>query len=315
MDTKITRIAAAMGAVGVLLAGIASAAGIFLRGDLATNTHVTVRGEAVQVVTEGVYRYNAEGIVAEGIGWDIVTLFVVVPATLVALALVWRGSLRATLAATGLLAYFCYQYLQYAVYWAYGPLYPVYVATLAFSVSALGLLLYSLDFDALRKRVGPRFPRRAITGYSVAVIVLLVGLWLPVIGGTLGGVVTDELQGASTLVVPAFDLGLLLPLAIFTAIAVYRRTAVGHVLGILLLVKGGSMALAIAAMLVVEYLVTDELLAGPLVVFAIVALMSVAIGVRALRSVDDSKAASSHDRDADGPREPAPVPAFDPTAG
>ena len=44
-----------------------------------------------------------------------------------------------------------------------------------------------------------------------------------------------------------------------------------------ILVKGASMALAIAAMLIVEWLVTDELLLPPLVVFATVALVSVGV--------------------------------------
>ena len=268
---------------------------MFLRGDLATTEFVTVRGETVQVVTEGIYRFNAEGIVAEGVGWDIVTLFVVVPATLVALVLMWRGSLRASLVTAGLLAYFCYQSFEYAVFWAYGPLFPLYVATLALSVSALGLLIYGLDLEALRDRVRPSFPRRALVGFCIAVVVILAGLWLPAIGGTLGGEVADELQGASTMVVPVFDLGLLVPLAVFTGIAIYRRLAIGYLLGMIILVKGASMALAIAAMLVVEWLVTDELLLPPLIVFAAVALVSVALAAQALASIDGGTMQASID--------------------
>lgn len=295
MDRAIGRVVVVLGGIIALLAGIASAAGVFLRGDLATTEFVTVRGETVQVVTEGIYRFNAEGVVAEGVGWDIVTLFVVVPATLVALTLMWRGSLRAVLVSAGLLAYFCYQSFEYAVFWAYGPLYPVYVATLALSVSALGMLVYGLDLEALRQRVGPSFPRRAIVGYSIAVVVILAGLWLPVIGGTLGGEVNDELLGASTMVVPVFDLGILVPLAIFTGISVYRRLPVGYLLGLIILVKGASMALAIAAMLVVEWQVTDELLLPPLLVFATVAVISVILATRALRSIEGGDMRASAD--------------------
>ena len=287
MDRTMGRAVVLLGGIAAVLAGLASAAGVFLRGDLTTEEFVTVRGEVVQVVTDGIYRYNSEGIVAEGVGWDIVTLFVVVPAALVAFYLLWRGSLRAALVSAGLLAYFTYQSVEYAVFWAYGPLYPLYVAVLALSVSALALLIYGLDFEALAASVNERFPRRAITGYAVAIVVILLGLWLPVIGGTLGGGVTDELEGASTLVVPAFDLGLLVPLAVFTAIAVWKRAPVGDVLGMLVLVKGASMALAIAAMLVVEWQVTGELLAPPLVIFALMALASVLIGARALQGIDE----------------------------
>ncbi|MEX1362061.1 MAG: hypothetical protein AB1Z98_02995, partial [Nannocystaceae bacterium] len=124
-------------------------------------------------------------------------------------------------------------------------------------------------------------------GYSIAVVVILAGLWLPVIASTWGAVTVDQLEGAATLVVPAFDLGLLVPLAIFTGLAVYRSLPAGYVLGSIVLVKGGAMALAIAAMLIVEAAVTDELALPPLIVFLVMAGLSAAIGARALRSIDD----------------------------
>jgi hypothetical protein len=302
MDRTMARIVVLLGGIAAALAGIASAAGILLRGDLATEEFITFRGEVVEMVTEGIYRYNSEGIVAEGVGWDIVTLLVVVPATFIALFLLWRGSLRAALVSAGLLAYFAYQSFEYAVFWAYGPLYPFYVAVLATSVSALALLVYGLDLEVVASHVNERFPRRAIAVYATFIVVILAGLWLPVIGGTLGGEVTDELEGASTLVVPAFDLGLLVPLSILTAVAVWKRLPVGYLLGMLVLVKGASMALAIASMLVVEWLVTGELLVPPLLIFALMALASVAIGARALQGIDEPSATIET-------REPATLPA------
>ena len=238
MTLSATRAAVFVGGLAAVLAGIAAAAGVFLRGDLTTSTFQTIRGEVVEIVSDGVYRYNPEGIVGEGIGWDIVTLFVIVPASLIALALLWRGSTRGALVSAGLLAYFSYQFFQYAVFWAYGPLYPLHVLIFALSISALGLLIYGFDLAELRGHVSDRFPHRAVVAYAILVVLLLGGLWLPVIAGTLGGEVTDELEGAVTLVVPAFDLGLLVPLGIFTAIAVARRLPIGYLLGILDLGEG-----------------------------------------------------------------------------
>jgi hypothetical protein len=62
------------------------------------------------------------------------------------------------------------------------------------------------------------------------------------------------------------------PLGLFTAIAVVRRLAVGYLLGMVILVKGASMALAISAMLLVEWQVTDELALPPLIDFASMAV-------------------------------------------
>ena len=287
LDRGSARIVVGLGALVAGLAATASAAGVFLRGDLATTPFTTVRGEIVEVVTDGVYRHNAEGIVAEGVGWDLVTLLLVVPAMLIALAFLGRGSVRALLVTAGLLAYFGYQYFQYAVFWAYGPLYPLQLLTFALAISALAVLVAGLDLETLRARVSGRFPHRAVAGYGVLVVLLLIGLWVPVIGGTLGGEASDELQGATTLVVPAFDLGILVPLGLFTAIAVARRLAVGYLLGAIILVKGASMALAISAMLLVEWRVTGELALPPLVIFAVMAALSLGIAVRALLGIDE----------------------------
>jgi hypothetical protein len=287
MDRTVARVVVLLGGIVAALAALSSAAGILLRGDLATTPFVTVRGESVDVVTGGIYRYNAETIVAEGVGWDIVTLFVVVPLTLVTLAWLWRGSLRAALVAGGLLAYFAYQGFEYTMFWAYGPAYPLHLALAALSVSTLGLLLFGLDLGTLPERIGDRFPRRVVVGFCTLVVIVLGGLWLPQVVGTLGGETTDELQGATTMVVPAFDLGLLVPLAIFTAIAVWKRLAIGVVLAIIILVKGIVMALAIVAMLLVEGQVTGELALPPILVFGAIAGLSLVIAVQAVRAVND----------------------------
>lgn len=51
----------------------------------------------------GVYAYNAQRVVAEGVGWDIVTLVLAEPALLVVVPLVAQGSFRGRLFAAGLL--------------------------------------------------------------------------------------------------------------------------------------------------------------------------------------------------------------------
>jgi hypothetical protein len=285
VDRGTSRIVVALGAIVAAIAAVASAAGVLLRGDLATVEFRTMRGELVDVVTDGVYRWNAEGIVAEGIGWDLVTLLIIVPATAVTLRLLWRGSLRAALATGGFLAYFAYQYLQYATFWAYGPLFPLHVASFALAISALAIMVSGLDLRRLPDLVSGRFPHRVVTGYAGLVVLVLCGMWLPVIGSTLGGDTPDILAGSTTLVVQALDLGLLVPLGVLTAIAVHRRHPAGYVLGPVVLVKGASMALAISAMLLVEWQVTGELAVPPIVLFALLAVLSLLVGARALLAV------------------------------
>lgn len=276
----------ALVALAGALAAIAAAAGIFLRGDLATTAFVTVRGDTVGYLTGGAYRFNGINVASEGIGWDLVTLFVIVPALAVTLPALHRGTLRGTLLAAGFLVYFLYQYAEYAMALAYGPLFPVYVAIVALSLSATAILLSRVDVATLPVRFGPRFPRRAMIAFGLYMAILLGGLWLPLVARTLTEASVPELYGGTTLVVQAFDLGFLVPVGLFTAVTVYRRLPIGYLLSAVIIVKGASVAAGIVAMLVVEWVTTSEPQLPPIVIFALTALAGVAIAARIYRGIE-----------------------------
>ena len=287
------RLLAALVGFVALLAGIASVAGIALRGDLATYPWTTIRGETIDAVTGGIYAWNALPVVSEGIGWDIVTLVLAVPGALLAAAGMARGSYRATLVALGFLVYLLYQYAEYAMFWAIGPLYPLHVLLTALSLSATGLLVANLDVAAVPRRFGPTFPRRAVAGLGVFMVVVLSVLWLPTVWRVVvGGEVQGILNGGSTLVVPAFDLGFLVPLGVFTAVAAWRRLPAGYVLATTVVVKAVAMGAAIAAMLLVEWVTTGVFAAVPIALFALTSLGAAAIGYRVYGSIRDDGVAA-----------------------
>ena len=283
---------ALVGLTGIL-AAIASAAGILLRGDLATRQFTTIRGDAVDYLTDGAYRFNGINMASEGIGWDLVTLLVIVPAVALTLPSLLRGTLRATLLAAGFLVYFLYQYAEYAVGLAYGPLFPVYVGIIAISVSALALLLSRVDIATLPERFEPRFPRRAMVAFGLYMAILLGGMWVPLIAGTLTETSVPQLYGGTTLVVQAFDLGFLVPLGLFTAVTVFRRLPVGYLLSAVVIVKGASIALGIVAMLVVEWLTTGEPQLPPVIIFGLTTVAGLAIATRIYRGIDTRSTAPS----------------------
>jgi hypothetical protein len=276
-----------------LLAGIASLAGIVLRGDLATEPWTTLRGEAIDVVTGGIYAWNALPVVSEGIGWDLVTLVLAVPGALLAAIGIARGSYRATLVALGFLVYFLYQYAEYAMFWAIGPLYPLHVLLTGLALSATALLVAGLDLTEATRRFGAGFPRRAVAGLGVFMVVVLSALWLPTVGRVVvGGEVQGLLNGGNTLVVPAFDLGFLVPLGIFTAVTAWRRHPAGHLLATTVVVKAVAMGAAITAMLLVEWVTTGAFAAVPIALFALTSLGAAAIGYRVYGSIREGSAAA-----------------------
>jgi hypothetical protein len=268
-----------------LLTGLASGAGLFLRGDGSFEPVTSVRGEAYQMAVTGVYAYNAVRVVAEGIGWDTFTLVFAVPALLAALPALARGSLRGRLFALGILGYLLYQYLMYAVTWAFGPLFLLFVAIYALSLAAIVWIVSTVPLSELAERFSEGFPRRSMAALSFLLATLLLFMWLARIVSALGGEIQGMLYGQTTFVVQALDLGLIVPLVLFTGVTAWRGSPVGYLLCATVVVKAFAMAAAIAAMLLSAWAYEGTLEVVPLIIFATIAAVTVWLGTRMYRSL------------------------------
>lgn len=275
---------AALGAAVALLAAIASALGVFARGDGTFVAAVSARGEPYQMAATGVYVNNARQVVAEGVGWDVFTLVIAVPVLLVAAVLVAHGSFRGTLLAAGMFGYFLYAYLEYAVTWAFGPLLPVFIAITAASLVGVILAGRLLATAGVADRFDASYPRRAWPVLGATMAVLLTVLWAGRIATGLGAVV-PVLEGETTMTVQVLDLGLVVPLSLLLAVAVWRGSPAGMVAGAAFLVTFVTMSLAIAAMLVSAWIVTGELALPPIVTFVVAAGFGLVLARRIVRSI------------------------------
>ncbi|MBX2998496.1 MAG: hypothetical protein KF893_08315 [Caldilineaceae bacterium] len=285
-NNRYTKIAMLCALVTVL-AAVAAAVGIFFRGNGAAVEVTSVRGESYLVITEGIYRFNSQRMVAEGVGWDIFTLFMAVPAMLIALPKVARGSLHARLFAIGLLAYFFYQYFMYALTWALGPLLLLFIPIYTLSFAAAAWIVSTIPIDDLARRASARFPRRGMAILCVLLSLFLILSWLRMIlAGLAGDFETGALLGQTTMVVQAMDLGMIVPLALFTAIAIWMRWAVGYLLSIVFVVKAVAMAGAICAMLFMAWAVEGAPEVGSLIIFGAVAVAALWLGIRMYRSLE-----------------------------
>lgn len=283
--------AALTGAVA-LAAGIAASAGVFLRGSGATEVVTSPRGETYEMATDGVYAYNAMRVVAEGIGWDVFTLAVVVPALLFASVWVARGSFRGRLVAAGLLGYVAYMYLEYAVTWAFGPLFPLFIAIYAASLIAVLWIGAELAADGLGDRFASTFPRRSWALLSLGMAVLLTALWLQRIAQGMAG--PPILHGETTMTVQALDLGLVVPAAVLIAILALRRWPPGLAAAAAFAVMLTAMCAAIGSMLVSAWLVTGVLELPPIVIFGVASIAGLVIGTHMFRSVTHPQRAAAN---------------------
>lgn len=264
------------------LAAVAAALGVFARGTGEYITVTSVRGEVYEMATTGVYANNAQRVVAEGVGWDIVTLLVAVPAMLLVVRLVARGSFRGRLCAAGLLGYFLYQYLEYSVTWALGPLFLLFVAIYGTSLLGIVAIGWSLATDRTGESLGERFPRRGWAALNLVMSGLLTMLWLQRIALALDGE-PGLLLGETTLTVQALDLGLVVPMSVLSAVLVLRRIEVGYALAAAYGVTFAVMTAAITGMLLSAWAVEGTLEIVPVAIFGIASLLALALLLRTYR--------------------------------
>jgi hypothetical protein len=271
--------------VGVAgLAALAAATGLLARGDGSFISVTTVRGETFEMATSGVYAYNAQRVVAEGVGWDLMTLVGAVPALVVAAILVGRGSFRGRLLAMGLLGYFAYQYLEYAVTWAFGPLFLLFVAIYGLSLVGVAGLGTAIAVGGVDGRFGQPFPRRSWAVLSVGMSALLTVMWLGRIGSALRGDTAGVLLGETTMTVQALDLGLVVPISVGIAILAWRRSPIGYALASAWAITFVAMSAAITSMLLAAWAVEGSLEVVPVAIFGLATIAGSILAVRMYRS-------------------------------
>ena len=215
----------------ILLSLIASLAGALSYGSDHYRTFTTVRGEVVDVLDAGIYRYNVRSLATGGTPWDFVRLLVGIPLLIVSFILHLRESLRGTVLFIGSLASFFYQYLLWTFDWAYNSLFLIYVALFSLSLWTLVLVLAGIDEAQVRKAIGDHFPVKTVATFSFAVggmlLLKCLGEILPGLGS---GAMPAAATGYHTLVDEAFDIGLLTPFCVVTGILLLRRDGLGYFL-------------------------------------------------------------------------------------
>ena len=278
----------------LLLVLVAAATGVFYQMPGAHIDFVTVRGEHATYQGVGLYRYDPASVAREGVVWDVIDLCLALPLFAAAIVLSRRDSLRGRLLLGGMLFYFFYQYMQYAVMLAFNPLFLVYVAIFALSAVAFFLNLGGIDVSRLPAHISARFPRWLFIGFMLVMSAALTVLWLGrIIPYTLAGRFPDELAGMTTLVTQAFDLGIVVPLLLSTAILLWRRSAWGYLLAGISLTFGFVMCITLPAWIAVPLIQAGQINLIEAAPFLLLCLLGLYVAGRFFWSVHEGKAHSS----------------------
>lgn len=232
------------------------------------------------------YGANAQAVASEGLVWDMVNLALATPLFVVATIAAHRDSLRGSIAAAGLTLYFVYVYFMYATMMALTPLFFAYVAITGIGVVTFGARIYTIDLKDLARRMSHRFPRRFFTGFAFAISAALLVLWGLRVDDILRNGFPPELEGMTTLETQAFDLGLIVPLAVMSGVLLLRRHPWGYLLAALTLTFGAMMFVTIPLWIAVPLVREHRIALLEAIPFLVLCLAGAALVAVFFRSVE-----------------------------
>ncbi|MGD9750928.1 MAG: hypothetical protein AB7W59_08030 [Acidimicrobiia bacterium] len=259
------------------------------------------------------YRYS-DSLINQGIGLDAVALAGAVPIAILAARLVHRGHMAGPVLALVPATFAAYMAPQYIV----GPDYlnlpgnneRFFVFHLALFIAGMSVAVVawrSIDPGRLRPSTGTSDRRRSLVLFGV-IAFILVGRWLGGVIDLLGGhpTNTDYLENPTAyLLIGVLDLGIIVPAATATAIALRRhhlwaRTAAYAVIGWFALVPA-----AVAAMAIVMTINDDPNASTPATVTFVVAAAVFTVGAPALyRPILQPASRSQQPREPDAAEHP-----------
>lgn len=197
-----------------------------------TFIYESIRGQMVEIYGKGVYRHMSSDVALQGIAQDYVTLFVAIPALLVAFFYTKKHSFKAKLVLSGVLLYFTLTYLFYVAIALYNELFLVASLTLFVSLFSFILNMMSFDFQHIKTRFNPQASMRLASLFLIMIAIMMAMLWLSVIVPPMldGSFYPKTLYHYSTLIVQGYDLGIFLPLAMISGILGLKKNEYAYVL-------------------------------------------------------------------------------------
>ena len=181
-------------------------------------------------------------------GGDLVTLVLVAPLLIAALVLARRGSHRAQVVWMGALAYSLYNYAYYAFGATFNDAFLLHIALFSLSVFAIACALPNLPVSRIAAQLRTERAARWVGGLLVVVGSLQGLLWIfVVIRNAFTGEVIHNIPVNGQHLVFALDLGLLVPSLIVAGVLLFRRAAMGFLLGGAMAVMGAAYQLNMMA--------------------------------------------------------------------
>jgi hypothetical protein len=234
------------------------------------------------------YLRDSASMGAQGIGQDLVDLFLVAPLLLVSLYFTRKGNRTWTFIFGGTVFYIMYSFVIYAFGVNFNRLFLLYCTTLGLSLYAFILFVHMLSRMNVKEWYIEKVPVRLAGIFLLIVAAIFYALWLKdVVPAIISGSTPASVSQYNLLVNPVHvaDLAFALPGMVLTAWLVMKKRNFGFILAPVALVFAILLAIALVAMVVMLKVkgVNDDISVA--VIFAGIAVLSMIILVLFLRKL------------------------------
>ena len=240
------------------------------------------------IFVESTYARETTLYASQGIGQDIVNLFIVVPILLISSFYASRKSKPGLLVWSGAIFYLAYSYTIYSFGLHFNQLFILYCAILGLSFYSFVYFILSAHKVNTAELFSDKISTRSTGVFLIVIAVLFYFIWLSELIPSINQNVTPKSVIESGLLinpVHVLDLAICLPALLLTGIALIKKRSIGFLLAPAMLIFCIFMAIAIAAMVLVmksKGLDTDFVL---FMIFGIITVISIFILVRYVRTL------------------------------
>lgn len=236
------------------------------------------------------YQRDSESMAVQGIGQDIVDLFLVVPLLLITIYFIHRDKKWAWLIHPGAVLYVLYSFFIYSFGVYFNNLFLWYCATLGLAFFAIILDLKQLFIMDVKSWFEAKLPIKSIAAFFTIIAIMFYVIWMKdIIPAIINDSVPKAVSDYNLLVNPVhvLDLAFVLPGLIITSVLLLRRQKSAYILSPLLIVFIILMAMALLGMVImlaIKGINDDTSVAGVFAVLAVIGLVLLTIILRRLKN-------------------------------
>jgi len=234
------------------------------------------------------YARETASMAAQGIGQDIVDLFLVVPAVVITLVLMRRNKRIATLLFGGLIFYVLYSFIIYSLGVHFNLMFLVYCFTLGTASFVFIFYFYLLSRVNVKDWFNEKTPNHGLAILFIIVAAMFYMLWLKdLIPAIINNEVPESVTDYNLLVNPVhvIDLSFALPGLIITSLLLLNKHNLGYLLAPIALVFIIILTIALAAMVIMTRIKGISEDATIAIIFIILSFVSIGFLWSFLRNI------------------------------